>query len=151
MKRNLSVMRRVLLVEAEAPFRRSLEKCLSKAGYRTLACASGSDALRLASENPIDLAIVEYHLPDGNGAELARKLKSSHVVARVVLISFYDLDFISCDVLDAVDGFLKKPFDLIDFERMLSRVWEDRVLVAVPRSKLGGADIPASTLKEGTL
>jgi DNA-binding NarL/FixJ family response regulator len=104
----------------------------------------------LALEAPFELAVTEYHLPDGNGAKLARKLRKSHAVSRVVLISFYDLDFISRDVADAADGFLKKPFDLVDFERMLQSVWKGPVLVELPRS-VGGKDMPASYLREGTL
>ncbi len=150
MKRNLSLVRRVLLVESEAPFRRSLEKCLSKAGYQVLSCGSCSEALRLASEAPFELAVSEYHLPDGNGAKLAQKLKEAHSVSRVVLISFYDLDSISRDVAAAADGFLKKPFDLVDFERMLQLVWKGPVVVELPRC-VGGKDMPASYLREGTL
>lgn len=119
MQRNLVSGARILLVESDAPFRRSLANCMKRAGYGFDSCATADEARQLARSRRYDLCVVAYHLRDGNGARLVAELKRMHGTLRAVLISFYDFEWISRDVTPVADGFLKKPFDLLDFERMM--------------------------------
>lgn len=152
MQRNLYAGARMLLVESDAPFRRSLENCVKRAGYSFDSCSTCEQARQLAKSQRYDLCVVEYHLRDGNGAQLVAELKSVQSRLRAVLISFYDFEWISRDVAPVADGFLKKPFDLLDFERMMHSM-----MAAVPSPALfpgisGSLEqAPASILKEGVL
>ncbi len=116
-------MQRVLLVEDDAPFRRSLENFLDRSGYHVVSCAMARRALELHARAPFDLAVVEYHLPDANGADLGRRLMLMRPDLRVLMISFYDYDLISREVRKAgVQGFLKKPFDPAEFDATLKLI-----------------------------
>lgn len=119
MQRNSFSSGRILLVESDAPLRRSLENGVKRAGYSFDSCSSCDQARRLARAFPYDVCVVEYHLIDGNGARLVAELKHVQATLRALLISFYDLEWISRDVVPVADVFLKKPFDLLDFERVL--------------------------------
>jgi two-component system OmpR family response regulator len=112
---------RVLLVEAEAPLRRSLENFLERAGYIFKSCSSGREALLVADAFDPDAVIAEYHLPDANGAELLGKLTRIKPDLRTTLISEFDFQAIA-DALVRVNvgSFLKKPFDLAELEIALS-------------------------------
>lgn len=58
-----------------------LKFTLTTNGYRVLTAPDGVEALRIFSENPVDLALVDFSLPQMNGDQLASKLKqiASHV------------------------------------------------------------------------
>ena len=152
MQRNLFSSARILLVESDAPFRRSLENGVKRAGYLFDSCSTCDQARQLAKARRYDLCVVEYHLRDGNGARLVAELKKVHATLRAVLISFYDFEWISRDVTSVADGFLKKPFDLLDFERMIHSM-----LAVVPspvlfsRFSSSSDQVPAPILKEGVL
>ena len=117
----MSAENRVLLVEDEASMRRSLEKCLERAGYAFECCSTARDALALAERLDPDIVIAEYHLPDANGAALLEKLTRIVPNVAAILLSEYDFQAIAEDVLHAnVRSFLKKPFDLVELEAALS-------------------------------
>jgi ActR/RegA family two-component response regulator len=111
----------VLLVEDDAPFRRSLENFLGRAGYTFYSCANTRDALMLAEAVRPGILIVEYHLSDGNGVTLLRNLMRIVPEAKRILISEYDFQAVAPRLVDVpVGSFLKKPFDVVDLECALS-------------------------------
>ena len=111
----------VLLVEGDACLRRSLGKFLDQAGYAFHSCSTATQALALAQKAPPDVVILEYHLPDANGHSLIEKLNLFAPEAVVIVLSEYDFQAIAEDLYRVKIGtFLKKPFDLADFETALS-------------------------------
>jgi len=114
---------RVLLVEDDAPLRRSLEKYFERAGYAFDSCSNACDALKLAAHSHYDVVIAEYLLPDANGASMLKMLTLMMPKATPILISEYDLLAIADDLVEAnVRSFLMKPFDPVDLESALSPV-----------------------------
>ncbi len=112
---------RVLLVEDNPPLRRSLENYLERAGYICDSCSTASESFILTDQRSYDIVIAEFLLPDANGAELLRKLllKAPHM--EVILLSQFDFQSIAEKLPDFdLHCFLKKPFDLDDFETALS-------------------------------
>ncbi|MGV8075248.1 MAG: response regulator [Syntrophobacteraceae bacterium] len=108
---------RVLLVEDEAPLRRSLENFLDRAGYDYDSCATAGEGLIRAEGAPYHVVIVEYHLPDANGIDLLKKLKPN---VPAVVISEFDFQAVAGKLVDvSVQSFLRKPFDLVDLENAL--------------------------------
>ena len=110
----------VLIVEDDASLRRSLEKFLDRAGYAFHSCSTASQALALAQKAPPHVVILEYHLPDANGHSLIEKLNLVAPETVAIVLSQYDFQAVAED-LDRVQiqTFLKKPFDLVDFEAAL--------------------------------
>ncbi len=111
----------VLIVEDDAPFRRSLENFLHRAGYAFHSCSNSRDALALAEVVRPCVVIVEYHLSDGNGVALLQKLMRIVPEAEPILISEYDFQAVAPMLVGVRAGsFLKKPFDLVELESALS-------------------------------
>jgi len=110
----------VLLVEDDASLRRSLEKFLDRAGYAFHSCSTASQALAHAQKAPPHVVILEYHLTDANGHSLIEKLNLVAPETVAIVLSQYDFQAVAED-LDRVQiqTFLKKPFDLVDFEAAL--------------------------------
>ena len=137
---------RVLLVEDEAPLRRSLENFLERAGYAFDSCATAREALVLAAKTDYGIALVEYHLPDANGASLLEKLRRTIPDLTTIMISEYDFQAVVCDLVRTNVGcYLKKPFDLAEFEAALKNdVTAEGVSWA---QEPGMQGMPASVLK----
>lgn len=117
----MRVQNLVLLVEDDAPLRRSLEKFLNQAGYAFDSCSTAREALALVEKFQHNVVILEYHLPDANGHSLIEKLMLLSPVTAAIVISEFDFQAIADD-LDRVriKSFLKKPFDLVELEAALS-------------------------------
>ena len=112
---------RVLLVEDEAPLRRSLTKFLERAGYAFDSCATVRDALVRAENDAYDIVITEYRLPDQNGTELLKRLKQTLPEIESIIIAEYDHQVVAEALNRAgVKTYLKKPFDVADLEAALS-------------------------------
>jgi DNA-binding NtrC family response regulator len=111
---------RVLLVEHEAPLRRSLTKFLERAGYAFDSCATARDALVRAQNNAYQIVLSEYRLPDANGTELLEKLKWTLPEITSIIIAEYDHEVVA-DALNhaGVGSYLKKPFDVVELESAL--------------------------------
>jgi len=120
-RRNVEVQIRVLLVEDDAPLRRSLEKFLTQAGYSLCSCCNGREALVEVEKSHPHILIAEYHLPDANGALLLERLTRFVPHAATVLISEFDYELVADEIAQVeVHAFLKKPFDLAELETVLS-------------------------------
>ncbi len=72
-------IRRILIVEDEAPMREFLTTALATIcpGCRTFEAEDGQQALRLASEFRPDMVLLDLALPDMDGLELAAQIHSS--------------------------------------------------------------------------
>jgi DNA-binding NtrC family response regulator len=145
----------VLLVEDDAPLRRSLEKFLNQAGYTFDSCSTATQALALARKVPPQVVILEYHLPDADGPFLIENLMFVAPSAAAIVLSEYDFQAIADD-LDRVKiaMFLKKPFDIVDLEVALRSACakdggNSSGSESPPETKLEGA--PASNCLQGTL
>jgi DNA-binding NtrC family response regulator len=145
----------VLLIEDDAPLKRSLEKFLNQAGYAFDSCSTAREALALAEKHRHNVVIVEYHLPDSNGASFLEKLMLVAPTTSAIVLSKYDFQAVAHD-LDRVkiESFLKKPFDLVEFESALSSACSKaskpiRNGSRQPESNYEG--MPASTFMQGTL
>jgi DNA-binding response OmpR family regulator len=67
---------RILIVEDESRIASFLEKGLRANGYATEIAIDGADALRLVRLGDYDLVILDLGLPDLDGFEVLRRLRS---------------------------------------------------------------------------
>jgi len=113
----------VLLVDDDSYILMIMEKVLSKAGFGMIKTATnGKDALEALGLIPmdsgeicnsdIDIAVLDVFLPDTNGFEICRKLRSANRDIPVILISGYDIEEIQNKVIECgAEDFLEKPFN----------------------------------------
>ena len=82
---------RLLIVDDHAAVRAGLRQLLSEdAGFAVVAAVAGAeDALAVAESEFVDVAIVDYQLPDRNGLWLTRKLKRLEQPPAVLIYSAY--------------------------------------------------------------
>ncbi len=81
---------RVLVVDDEKAVLRSMVRMLDVLGYATVSAESGSEALRmLASNQEIDLVLLDFAMPEMSGGELAKAIRAMRPTLPVILITGY--------------------------------------------------------------
>lgn len=79
--------KRILLVANERELRELLVLGLRKAGYTIDGAATAAEAQQLLALQPYALVIADWHLPDGNGIDLADQ--AAKLRARTLIVSGY--------------------------------------------------------------
>ncbi|MBN2334452.1 response regulator [Candidatus Bathyarchaeota archaeon] len=79
----------ILLVDDDDNILYFTRLILEEGGYRVETAATGREAIEKAEQNDIDLALLDYRLPDITGEELVYKLKSLHENLEVIFLTGY--------------------------------------------------------------
>ena len=110
---------RVLVVDDESPIRKLLRMGLSTQGYDILDAPNGKAAIELAAQKP-DLIILDLGLPDIQGLELLRLLRSQDERVPIVVLSSRGDEAGKVQALDlGADDYVTKPFGM---DELLARM-----------------------------
>ena len=113
---------RILIVDDDIASLEVLGEVLSRANYRTFLASTGYDAAKVIQENPLDLAILDYDLPDTTGLELLQHIKRVKPGVFVIIMSANASTNIKFDVFEAgAFTFIPKPIDLRQFLQYVRR------------------------------
>jgi CheY-like chemotaxis protein len=84
----------VLMVDDNEPVRTAIALLLGMCGYKVLQASRGSEALDLSQDfqGTIHLLLTDMMMPQMNGLELSRRLRSLRPKTKVLLMSGYPLD-----------------------------------------------------------
>ena len=106
----MTPQKRVLLVDDDVSIQRSLSSLLRSRGYAVEIAASGESALKLLSDRPPDLMLLDLGLPRLDGGEVCRQVRERSAVPLIVLTARKtDADKVSLLDLGA-DDYVTKPF-----------------------------------------
>jgi two-component system cell cycle sensor histidine kinase/response regulator CckA len=117
----------VLLVEDEEVVRSIVTEMLEQGGYRVLAAADGSEAVRIAQTEPgtIDALVTDVVMPGMSGQEAARLVAEEKPGIRTLFVSGYNESAIQHHgVLAPGTTFLQKPFTSADLTATLRELLE---------------------------
>jgi two-component system response regulator MprA len=111
---------RVLLVDDDRVLREAVGRALRLEGYEVLLACDGREALRLMAHDQADLIVLDVSMPEMNGIEVCRRMRSAGEMASVLMLTARDGIGERVEGLDAgADDYLVKPFAL---EELLARV-----------------------------
>jgi DNA-binding NtrC family response regulator len=115
--------RHVLVVDDEAVVRNGISKALQNRGMTTKLAANGREALVLLGSHVFDLVILDIRMPDIDGVEVLKKIRSQYPETDVIMITGYPTidTAVHCIKLGALD-FLVKPFRLDDLDAALKKI-----------------------------
>ncbi|MFI4970040.1 MAG: response regulator [Lysobacterales bacterium] len=129
---------RVLVIEDDAAIADAMCAALTNAGHAVDHLANGRQADLALREHPYDLIVLDLGLPDIDGVELLRRLRSrSDAVPVLVATAREDLEE-RVHALDlGADDYLVKPFALREFEARVRALLRRRTTQGVPELQLG--------------
>jgi two-component system cell cycle response regulator DivK len=133
----------VLIVDDNERNRRLARDVLQAAGFRTLEAASGGEGVSVASEDHPDVILMDIRLPDMDGTEAARRLKSDSRTAAIPVVALTSLAMKGDrDSLLAAgfDGYLEKPIGVREFPDQVRSYCTGVSTVTHPTSMRQGRD-----------
>ncbi|MBR6950851.1 MAG: response regulator transcription factor [Oscillospiraceae bacterium] len=109
----------ILVTEDDAPVRNLIVTTLKTHEYRYLTAKNGAEAILAASSHNPDVVFLDLGLPDMDGVEVIRQIRSWSNVP-IIVISARSDDADKIEALDAgADDYLTKPFSV---EELLARL-----------------------------
>jgi CheY-like chemotaxis protein len=116
--------RRILIVDDEAFVAMTLQEGLEKLPDCDIATAtSGQEALQFFQEQPYDLLITDYRMPDIDGLTLAGQIQQLHPQTATIVITAYGDSVLRHHAQEiAVEHVLDKPFQLAEVRQVTSQV-----------------------------
>jgi two-component system KDP operon response regulator KdpE len=109
----------ILVVDDEPQIRRALRTSLEAHGYAVQTAGTGEEAVLAAAEDSPDLVFLDLGLPDLDGTEVIRRVRSFSEVP-VIVLSVRDRQADKVAALDAgADDYVAKPFGM---EEVLARL-----------------------------
>ena len=115
-------MATVLIAEDDKDIVELLRLYISGSGYDVLASSDGKQALELAREQHVDIALVDIMMPRMNGYDFIKALRRESDIP-VIIISARSQPADKIVGLDAgADGFIAKPFDPLEVTALIRAV-----------------------------
>ena len=110
---------KVLIVEDDREIRGLLRTALAAEGFEVLTAVSVSEATALLEHDPPDLVVLDLGLPDGDGAQLVRAVRSRSAMP-IIVASARHQEAEKINLLDeGADDYLTKPFGVSE---LLARI-----------------------------
>ncbi len=107
----------VYIVEDGENIREIEEFALANAGYQVDSFANGADFFDVLEHNLPDLVLLDIMLPDENGFEIVRQLRSSEITAAIPVIMVTaktgEIDLVR-GLETGADDYIKKPFSVME-------------------------------------
>jgi len=113
-----------------------LRMLLEDAGYKVLVATSGADALQLFASHPVDLVLLDYHMPGMNGDVVAEHMEASESDVPIALLSADD--GLPESALRWVDGFVSKSESPANLLQIVEHLLDLRFLFAPLDGLTGG-------------
>ncbi len=111
---------KILIIEDDKALLKNLKLSFKKEIFTVDYSSDGKDGLFLFKTNHYDLLILDYHLPNKNGKEIIKEVKSENPNAKIILITIDTSPETRRDFFDlGIDDYISKPFS---FEELLQRV-----------------------------
>jgi len=113
----------VLVVDDENVTLRIVRHALATIDVEAIDAENGTRALEIASASQFDMAIVDINLPDMDGFEVVRRLKSFSHLDDVPIVMFTarhtrDDELLAAEV--GAQGFFYKPFSTQELRNMVN-------------------------------
>ncbi len=97
----------ILIIDDEEQLRKLLTRIISLEGFKVFESGNLKTAVELLSQHPIDVVLCDIRLPDGNGVEFVKIVKSKFSLVEIILLTAYG------NIADGVQAIKNGAFDYI--------------------------------------
>jgi two-component system response regulator AtoC len=112
----------ILIADDDPVARELLVEVLATEGYAPLAAAGGAEAVELAKETSCQLALIDLKMPDYDGMQVLKQLKSLQPdLPVIILTAFADMDTAVAAIRAGAHDYLSKPFRMDEIKETVRR------------------------------
>ena len=116
-------MIRILIIDDEREVGNFLSHLLTKNGYEVTVAMSGKEFQKV-KEIPFHLAMIDLKLPDSNGLQILKELKTIQPACKAIVMTGYSTIETAVEAIKlGANDYIEKPFDDIDqIENQIERL-----------------------------
>jgi len=108
-------MKKILIIEDDENLSRGIAFTFEKDGYDAVSTGNIKEGKRMLEQQKIDLIILDLGLPDGNGMDFCKEIRS-HSKIPIIMLTACDLETDEVSgLLAGADDYITKPFSLSIF------------------------------------
>lgn len=127
---NVFGQKTVLVVDDEQSVRESLNKVLSKEGFRVLEAEAGEEALAICRKEFVNVVLTDLKMPEMDGLELLKALKLLLPDVSVIMMTAFGTVEKAVEAMkEGASDFILKPFKRFDLEKSISKALEHQSLL----------------------
>ena len=124
--RRVPTWKTVVVIDDLQDLADTLVMLLELEGYHVIGATNGFEGLNLAVQNKADLVLLDYLMPDVNGADVGIALRANPVTAEVkILISSATPEDVVRRAFVDYDAFLPKPYHATDMLEQVATLLDD--------------------------
>lgn len=145
-------MEKILIIDDDEGLLHFLNRFFTRKEYQVEACNSAKTALELMKEESFDLILLDYKMPELNGLEALKQIKSTQIKTPVIIMTAYGTTETAIDAmkLGAYD-YLVKPFDREELNRIVNDAFlanrQMKEVVSFPSAATKISPIPKGDLQ----
>lgn len=137
---------KVLVIEDNPRLAERMKNLLQK-HYLVEHASSGDEAITIATENSIDIILLDLGLPDMNGLEVCQKIRELGVSAPIMVLTGVDSMQSKVELLNiGADDYMTKPFNADELIARINALERRRIRTA-PETQLFAHDLIVNPAK----
>lgn len=107
----------VLVVEDQQDIANLIRINLEMIGNKVICCHNAKDAFQLLSENTFQLILLDLNLPDMDGLDICKKIRSTDAIVPIMMLTARTEELDRVQGLEAgADDYLAKPFSVLELQ-----------------------------------
>jgi len=121
--------RKVLVVDDEETLTWSMTKTLAKdkGQYDLIIANTGTDALHVLEQGPVDVVVTDIRMPDINGLDLLSRIREKYPSTKVIIMTAYGSPEVHKEATRRGSYFyLEKPFEISDIRTLILKALEEK-------------------------
>jgi len=120
---------RVMIIDDEPMMRITIRDALVADGYKVATAETGEKGLSLHRQTPADILITDLKLPDMDGIQVLKEIKTVTPETQVILITAYgSIDSAVTAMKEGASDYLTKPFAIDELRLIIKRILRMRQL-----------------------
>ena len=131
---NLSEVKTILCIDDNDGVLEYQKALLERRGYAVLTATSARQGLQIAADSGVAAVVVDYHMPEINGHEVALEIKRLKPDTPIVMVS--SEPELPNHVLDVVDAFVPKDQAPTHLVPVLTRICDEVLAKLAERARL---------------
>jgi DNA-binding NtrC family response regulator len=129
----------VLVADDDGEVRDLFSNVLGELGFDVSTAPDGRSALELMEDSAYDIALFDVRMPHVDGLRLLEESRRTGSPAHVIILSGFATSAMETEALKlGAHGFIAKPFDIDDVQRVIGRIVQTGLHVSDPDSSTEG-------------
>ncbi len=121
----------LLVVDDEQSYRQLLKLVFESEGKTVLTAGSGTEALKILQNEPVQVVISDVRMPDMDGIQFLRAVRElDSSIGIIMMTAFATVETAREAFKLGADDFIQKPFDIEELQLIVKKTLEKQALIA---------------------